>query len=231
MVVRSADPVDGVVDARLRPTRIPRNTTCFEVEGGEIARRFLERVGMPADRADVVARRSSSTCSRRSGRGRCRGRPARSRDEPRRPWRRLRGGRRRPVGRDGVTSRDARSTAASSRRSRARPASGRPARVRALHNDGTSPAGWPGRRGQPAELDSSVPDRARGTAGSCSRASMTAAMAVVLRREPRAACRTAPASSDRRCGVGRDRPPPSAVDRHDRDADAARRGQPRSWRR
>lgn len=37
-------------------TRIPRNTTCFEVEGGEIARRFLEREGMAADRADVVAR-------------------------------------------------------------------------------------------------------------------------------------------------------------------------------
>ena len=37
-------------------TRIPRNTTCFEVEGGEIARRFLERRGVPADTADVVAR-------------------------------------------------------------------------------------------------------------------------------------------------------------------------------
>ena len=28
-------------------TRIPRNTMCFEVEGAEIARRFLEREGMP----------------------------------------------------------------------------------------------------------------------------------------------------------------------------------------
>ncbi len=37
-------------------TRIPRNTACFEVEGGEIARRFLERRGMPAADADVVAR-------------------------------------------------------------------------------------------------------------------------------------------------------------------------------
>lgn len=36
-------------------TRIPRNTMCFEVEGGEIARRFLERAGLSADRADVVA--------------------------------------------------------------------------------------------------------------------------------------------------------------------------------
>jgi hypothetical protein len=36
-------------------TRIPRNTTCFEVEGGEIARRFLERRGLPAGTADVVA--------------------------------------------------------------------------------------------------------------------------------------------------------------------------------
>jgi hypothetical protein len=36
-------------------TRIPRNTVCFEVEGAEIARRFLEREGMsPAD-ADKVA--------------------------------------------------------------------------------------------------------------------------------------------------------------------------------
>jgi hypothetical protein len=37
-------------------TRIPRNSTCFEVEGGEIARRFLERQGMTAARAEVVGR-------------------------------------------------------------------------------------------------------------------------------------------------------------------------------
>ena len=37
-------------------TRIPRNTTCFEVEGGEIARRFLERRGLSAQQADLVAR-------------------------------------------------------------------------------------------------------------------------------------------------------------------------------
>jgi hypothetical protein len=37
-------------------TRIARNSTCFEVEGGEIARRFLEREGTAAARADVVAR-------------------------------------------------------------------------------------------------------------------------------------------------------------------------------
>jgi hypothetical protein len=37
-------------------TRIPRNSTCFEVEGGEIARRFLERQGMTAARAELVAR-------------------------------------------------------------------------------------------------------------------------------------------------------------------------------
>jgi hypothetical protein len=36
-------------------TRIPRNTMCFEVEGAEIARRFLERAGMSADRADRAA--------------------------------------------------------------------------------------------------------------------------------------------------------------------------------
>ena len=36
-------------------TRIPRNTMCFEVEGGEIARRFLEREGLSAERADTVA--------------------------------------------------------------------------------------------------------------------------------------------------------------------------------
>jgi len=36
-------------------TRIPRNATCFEVEGAEIARRFLERSGMPAAVADRVA--------------------------------------------------------------------------------------------------------------------------------------------------------------------------------
>jgi cyanamide hydratase family protein with HD domain len=36
-------------------TRIPRNTMCFEVEGAEIARRFLVRAGMPADAADRAA--------------------------------------------------------------------------------------------------------------------------------------------------------------------------------
>jgi hypothetical protein len=36
-------------------TRIPRNTMCFEVEGAEIARRFLERNGMPAEAADRAA--------------------------------------------------------------------------------------------------------------------------------------------------------------------------------
>ena len=36
-------------------TRIPRNTMCFEVEGAEIARRFLERHGLPAEEADRVA--------------------------------------------------------------------------------------------------------------------------------------------------------------------------------
>jgi HD superfamily phosphodiesterase len=36
-------------------TRLPRNTMCFEVEGAEIARRFLEREGMPAELADRVA--------------------------------------------------------------------------------------------------------------------------------------------------------------------------------
>ena len=36
-------------------TRLPRNTMCFEVEGAEIARRLLERSGMPADEADRVA--------------------------------------------------------------------------------------------------------------------------------------------------------------------------------
>ena len=36
-------------------TRIPRNSMCFEVEGAEIARRFLERRGLPAADADRVA--------------------------------------------------------------------------------------------------------------------------------------------------------------------------------
>ena len=35
--------------------RLPRNTMCFEVEGAEFARRFLERQGMVADRAERVA--------------------------------------------------------------------------------------------------------------------------------------------------------------------------------
>ena len=36
-------------------TRIPRNTMCFEVEGAELARRFLERSGMAPDAADRAA--------------------------------------------------------------------------------------------------------------------------------------------------------------------------------
>ena len=36
-------------------TRLPRNTMCFEVEGGEIARRFLERHGLSTAEADRVA--------------------------------------------------------------------------------------------------------------------------------------------------------------------------------
>lgn len=35
-------------------TSVPRNTMCFEVEGGELARRFLERQGMSPDLADRV---------------------------------------------------------------------------------------------------------------------------------------------------------------------------------
>jgi hypothetical protein len=35
-------------------TTIPRNTMCFEVEGGELARRFLEGAGMSAELADRV---------------------------------------------------------------------------------------------------------------------------------------------------------------------------------
>ena len=36
-------------------TRIPQNTMCFEVEGAEIARRFLERAGMDPEAADRAA--------------------------------------------------------------------------------------------------------------------------------------------------------------------------------
>lgn len=36
-------------------TRIPRNTMCFEVEGAEIARRFLEQNGMSPEAADRAA--------------------------------------------------------------------------------------------------------------------------------------------------------------------------------
>jgi hypothetical protein len=34
---------------------IPANTMCFEVEGAEFARRFLERAGLPAEAADRAA--------------------------------------------------------------------------------------------------------------------------------------------------------------------------------
>lgn len=36
-------------------TRLPRNTMCFEIEGAEFARRFLERHGMAPDAADRAA--------------------------------------------------------------------------------------------------------------------------------------------------------------------------------
>lgn len=36
-------------------TRLARNTMCFEVEGAEIARAYLERQGMPAEAADRAA--------------------------------------------------------------------------------------------------------------------------------------------------------------------------------
>lgn len=36
-------------------TRVSRNTMCFEVEGAEFARRFLERAGLPAADADRVS--------------------------------------------------------------------------------------------------------------------------------------------------------------------------------
>jgi hypothetical protein len=36
-------------------TRIARNTMCFDAEGAEIARRFLERAGMSAEAADRAA--------------------------------------------------------------------------------------------------------------------------------------------------------------------------------
>jgi HD superfamily phosphodiesterase len=36
-------------------TRIPQNTMCFEVEGSEMARRFLERNGMAPEAADRTA--------------------------------------------------------------------------------------------------------------------------------------------------------------------------------
>ena len=36
-------------------TRISRNTMCFDVEGAEIARRFLLRAGLPPDAAERVA--------------------------------------------------------------------------------------------------------------------------------------------------------------------------------
>jgi hypothetical protein len=37
-------------------TRIPSNTTCFEVEGGRIARRFVERRGLSVAEAGIVER-------------------------------------------------------------------------------------------------------------------------------------------------------------------------------
>jgi hypothetical protein len=36
-------------------TRIPRNTMCFEVEGAELARTWLERAGLPTAEAERVA--------------------------------------------------------------------------------------------------------------------------------------------------------------------------------
>jgi hypothetical protein len=36
-------------------TRVPRNSMCFEVEGAKIARRYLERQGLPAEQAERVS--------------------------------------------------------------------------------------------------------------------------------------------------------------------------------
>jgi hypothetical protein len=53
--LRPADSLTASLMHDFGLTRIPRNTMCFEVEGGEIARRFLERRGLSADDADRVA--------------------------------------------------------------------------------------------------------------------------------------------------------------------------------
>ena len=128
-------------------TRIPRNAECFEVEGGEIARRFLEHEGLSPEAADQVARaivlhmqpsvtlaqgveavlldRATSLDVRGAGYELVDAvRPAVVRD-----------------------SHVARSIACSWPRSPAKPRSGRPARAPGCSTRPVSPAGWRGPHG------------------------------------------------------------------------------------
>ena len=123
-------------------TRIRRNTMCFEVEGAEIARRFLERAGLDADAADraaiaiILHMRPAVTLA--DG---VEIRPARSRDGPRRPRRRLSSSLTRSGRPSSRSFRAGRSIATSCGRSSARSRSARAARASACSTT-IELAGW-----------------------------------------------------------------------------------------
>ena len=130
-------------------TTIPRNASCFEVEGGRSARRFLERAGLP-----------SGGGGSRGSRHRA---PHATLGHPRR-WRRSGPARSWPPGStfaepgtsslttsgrpSSVRSLGRHSTAGSSPPSPARRTVDRPARARACSTTRAWPPGWPGRRGE-----------------------------------------------------------------------------------
>ena len=123
-------------------TRIPRNTMCFEVEGAEIARRFLERAGMDPEAADRAA--IAIILHMRAGVTLADGVESVLLDRatgPRRAGRRLRAGRRGAAGRHEGHSRAARSTATSWRRSAEKSPSGPTCESNRLLNDNDL-AGW-----------------------------------------------------------------------------------------
>ena len=129
-------------------TTIPRNESCFEVEGGRAARRFLEGAGLPVadaarvERAIVLHMQPAVTLDAWRGVG-----PARSRHRARRSRGRVRAGRRHPAGRRPCIPADGDSTGGSWPRSPARQSVARPARARACCTTRGWPPGWPGRHG------------------------------------------------------------------------------------
>ena len=123
-------------------TTIPANASCFEVEGGRSARRFLERIGLPAaDAARVETRDRAPHAAVGHAADGVEAVAARSCHRARRSRRRVRARRRHPARPSSVRSRGRHSTGCSSPRSRARRSVDRPARAPACCTT-SGLAGW-----------------------------------------------------------------------------------------